>query len=384
MKIFNKNIGIFELLLFLVLVVIFYFGTFVINTDIQLHAQFIKDYAYGNKAFPVNFLYYLTVYTASFFASKTSALLVVSVYILAIATFAKYYIVKSIFYKEVLLNTINGERTASILATLLLFSFSLPSLMVKNDFYYLLSSPPNVWHNSTTIFAMPFVVLLFWLSWKQLQIFSGQRMVWIGILIVLNVLIKPSFLFVYLIIYPILLLKKFKFSKLFWINIIPLIIASLLIITEYYLIYLGNESTDKNSVEINFFFFIKTWAAGENVLLVLFLAILSSLLFPIVVLLKNRSLLKSDMVQFAVACCVLSLIIANTFSESGTRVNDGNFLWQSIMSSFLLFFVCIFQVAKLASSKGWKSVYLEVSVLGLHVAAGILYFSKIILTDSYF
>jgi hypothetical protein len=59
-------------------------------------------------------------------------------------------------------------------------------------------------------------------------------------------------------------------------------------------------------------------------------------------------------------------------------------LWQSIMSSFLLFFVCIFQVAKLASSKGWKSVYLEVSVLGLHVAAGILYFSKIILTDSYF
>jgi len=44
----------------------------------------------------------------------------------------------------------------------LLFVFSLPSVQVfTNKFYYLGQFTPNVWHNSTTIFLMPFALLLF-------------------------------------------------------------------------------------------------------------------------------------------------------------------------------------------------------------------------------
>ena len=118
MKFFSTKIGYFEVIVFLILTFLFYNFTFTIQTDIQLHAQFIKDYADGNKPFQVNFLYYFAVYFLTFFSSKSSALLVMSVYVLTSATFAKYYIVKRIFLKNIPNVSI---KTATISSFLLLF-----------------------------------------------------------------------------------------------------------------------------------------------------------------------------------------------------------------------------------------------------------------------
>ncbi len=372
------------------LVIIFYYFSFIIPTDIPLHAQFIKDYAYGNKPFQVNFLYYITVYALSFFSSKTSALLVISVYVLSAITFFKYNIVKKIINSEMANTTLNTNNISSLTAFLLLFCFSLPSILILQNYYYLLHFPANVWHNSTTIFAMPFVILLFWTSLQQLTEFKQKRLFWISVLIVLNILIKPSFVFVYILAYPLLLLKKHKLSKLFWINLTPILISFVLILIEYYFIFESKpEQTTNATIVIDFFHYLKVWGQAQSVLDILKIissTLLSGFLFPILLLTKNKQLLKLDMIQFALISVTVGVLISYTFCETGDRAFDGNFLWQNYMSTFLLFMVCAIQLLKLVSKNpnGFKAYRIETIAFLLHFMATIVYFSKIISTQSYF
>ncbi|RZJ71965.1 hypothetical protein [Flavobacterium sp.] len=386
MKFFDKKFGIFDIVLLCLLLGIFYFMTFRIGTDIPLHAQFIKDYAYGNKPFQTNFLYYGVVYLLSFFSSKTSSLLTISAYVLTAATYVKFVLGRNFLSSGSSGAVELSAKKANLLSAALLFCFSLPTIMAASGYFYLLSFPPNVWHNSTTIFAMPFVMGLFWISVRQLENPTNKRMLWIGLLIVANVVVKPSFLFVYLLVYPLLLLKTYRFSKTFWVNLLPLFLAGILILVEYYFIYVSVAQTEKNSVVIEPFSFMKVWSAGNNLALVFVCTFICSFLFPIVTLAKNPKMLKEKMVQFALLGIAIALLIGNLFTEVGTRASDGNFLWQNIMCSFLLFMTCIYQIVKsvIADERGFKAFIIELLALSLHVLATLVYFIKIIKTDSYF
>ncbi len=388
MKLFSKKFGYFELLVAIILTLIFGFMTLKMDTDIQLHAKFIIEYTNGTIPFQVNFLYYFTVYFLSFFSNEMSVLLLVSIYVLTGITFLKYRIVKNFLQSEIPNNMKNAAATTSIISLLLLFCFSLPSVLYfNNDFYYLLSYPPNIWHNSTTIFVMPFVILLFWESMKQLESHSQKRLFIIGLLICANAVIKPSFLFVYLLIFPLFLLKKFGFSQRFFINLIPIFLSLILVAAEYYFIF-GSEKTNESSVTFNFFYLINTWAANGNTMYIveiLSTSIIGSFLFPIVTIIKNKSIIRETKVQFAVVGTILAIIIATTITETGARASHGNFLWQCYMLSFLLFLVCTLQLLKLiiVHPLKWKAYKLEIGVFLLHVISGLYYFTKIIQTSSY-
>ena len=388
MNLFKKTIGLFEIVLLIVLIFIYYYLTYHIKTDIPAHAQLIKGYTSNSNPFPVNFLYYFVVYLLGFFSSEYSVLLIVSVYILVFATFFKYFIVKKIIYSELSKSFKNIEVISTVSSFLMIFAFSLPSILIFKGLYYKYNFPPNVWHNSTTIFVMPFVVLLFWTSLKQLKGFQVKRLFLITVLIVLNALVKPSFLFVYLLAYPILLFEKYLFSKLFWINLIPIIIALLLIIAEYYFIYSGPKTEDNSSVAISFFYIFNNINVELNwiyITIILTSTIVSGYFFPIVLLLKNRALFKVEMIRFALICAFFGQIISNTFYETGARALHGNFYWQNFMCSFLLFFVCVLQLLKLisANQNSWKKYRIEISVFCLHFLSGIIYFFKIIVTSDY-
>ncbi len=389
MKFFSKHFGVFELVLIFLLIPIFYYLTNLVQTDIEVHARLIKEYALGNQTFQINFLYYFTVYFLSFFTAKTSALLLVSVYVLSTITFLKYYLVKRIIISEIDTPKFKIEKIASIFSFLLLFSFSLPSILINYNLYYILSFTPNVWHNSTTIFVMPFSILLFWLSAKQITEYKKSRLYWITILIMLNIFIKPSFIFVYIAIYPMIMFKKHFISRMFWINMIPILLSIILISTEYYLIYKSDiGDTDDSSIIICFFkyYYIFGKANGIfDIFLIIFTTIVSSFLFPIIVLVKNKSLLREEIVQFALSLVVFSIIIGVTFCETGARSMDGNFLWQNYITSFILFFVCVIQLLKIIKLNNFefKAYKLEIISLLLHFIACIIYFIKIINTDLY-
>ena len=387
MKIFKNEIIYFEVLIFGILCFLYYNFSFNIRTDIELHAQFIKDYAYGNKPFQVNFLYYLAVYFFSFFSDKTSSLLVMSVYVLTIATFVKYYITKTILLTELNISEFKEKRLISIISFSSLFLFTIPVVYFFTNYYYLLTCTPNVWHNSTTIFTMPFVLLLFWISYLQLQNHSTKRLLVIFLLIVFNAIAKPSFLFVFFIVYPIFLLIKYKIkNKTFWMNLIPIALGVVFIFLEYLQIYLNSNNTSSSSVTIKFLSFFKNWSVGNNIYLMLLLSILSSFLFPIILLLKNKQLFKSNLILYSLTCVVISILISISLSETGARANDGNFLWQVIMCSYLLFFSCILELLKLIKQNNFsfKKYFIELFVLSLHFVSGIIYLINIFQTKIYF
>jgi hypothetical protein len=387
MKFFEKYIGIFDVLVFFILLYIFYYMTFVISTDIILHVQFIKDFALYNKPIQVNFLYYYIVYFFSFFSHKTSSLLTISVYVLTIITFLKFYIVKKIIISEI--NHHKNYVTASIVSFLLLFSFSLPSFFINNNYNYLLRFTPNIWHNSTTIFVMPFVILLFWISIKQLENYKTSRLYWITLLIILNIVVKPSFLFVYILVYPIFLLQKYKFQKLFWINLLPIIISLALILIEYSLIYKPSGSSEQSSITFDFFKFYYEWGGvtkGYEVFLIFVSAFLSSFLFPIVLIIKNRFLLKSVKIQFVWVALILAISISVCLIETGERMGHGNFLWQNYMISFLLFMVSSLELVKLIEKNNYNfnQYKFEIIAFLLHFFGLIYYFYIIYKTQIYF
>lgn len=390
MKFYSKSIGYFEILLFMIFIVIYYYLTFKIDTDIPHHALFIKEYADGKREFSVNFLYYLLVYFFSFFSSNIIVLFSVSVIVLSIATFLKYFIVKKILISELSTWYKNINMISTITSFVLIISFSLPSIMIILRKLYSMSLPPNVWHNSTTIAVMPSVILLFWFSVKQLDTFNKKRLIYIGLLIIVCALIKPSFLFVYLIAYPIFLFKNYLFSRLFWINLTPISIVVLLIFVEYYLIYLTNTigNDDKGSITMDLFYLVNLKFANGNVFKIIILllsTIFSSLLFPIVLLVRNKTLFKIQSIQFAVFCSILAFIIGNLLVETGERAFHGNLFWQNIMCSFLLFFICTLNMLKLVAldEYKWKKYSMEITALALHFIFGILYLTKIFITTSY-
>lgn len=354
------------------------------HTDIPDHAQLLSDYVLGKAPLPSNSLFYVCVYILTFFSSDIGVILTVSAYVLAFAGFLKYYIVKQIFLHELKVS----EVFVSISSFLLLMTFSLPIIhYVFGTFYYLGNYPPNVWHNSTLTVAMPFVLLLFWLTVKQCVAFSQKRLFIILVLILLNVLAKPSFVLTYIVALPLFLFLKFGFRRSFWLGMIPVVFSIICIGVQYVIQYDSNNTTG-DSIQIIPFEFIDTWFAHGNGYLrgvVLFSAIVAGFLFPIVVLLKNRGLFKVVSVQFAVLCTVVGIVIAQLVAEVGSRAGHGNFVWQTLMCAFIMFFVCANELLKFVfnEKKSWKRFLPEFVAFFLHVASLIYYFISIYKVDHY-
>ena len=122
-----------------------------------------------------------------------------------------------------------------------------------------------------------------------------------------------------------------------------------------------------------------------KIILLLLSTILSSLLFPIVLLFRNKTLIKIQHIQFAVFCSVLAFIIGNLLVETGERAFHGNFFWQNIMCSFILFFICALNLLKLVALNefNWDKYKIEITTIALHFIFGILYLAKIFITTSY-
>lgn len=388
MKFFSKTFGVFEIIEISLLILIYYYFTFIIDSDIPDHIKSLTSFIEGSEPIRANFLYYFVVYFFSFFSSNSTVLCWVSVFVLAFATFFKYVLVKKIIVSELSAFYSNTILLSSLLSFSLLFSFSLPSILLFKGLLSTYSLTHNVWHNSTAIFVMPFVIVLFWTSLKQLQEFQVKRLLYITVLMVITVLIKPSFIFVYVVAYPIFLLNKYKLTKIFWVNLIPIILAFLIIIVEYYFIYVESRADNKSSIGIDLFHIINSRYAHGNwfyILAVFISTIVSGFLFPIVLLFRNSELCKEEMIQFAILCSVIGIIISSTLYETGVRSLHGNLGWQNVMCSFLLFLVCIVQLLKLIAVNplGWRAYRIEISIFAVHFLSGILYFLKVLVTASY-
>lgn len=376
-----KNKTIIHLLLFVIIMLI---STFVLNriyntSDIPAHNSFCISFLTGENSIPDNFLYYLLLSVSAIF--NPANVKIASLILLPAFIYFKFY-VSYLYIAEN--EKVEAKLKYALLAFMLIFASSIyvPNLVFHR--MYLGSFPPNVWHNSTTIAVMPFSIILFSQTIKQIKNFSWKRLLIISLLILINLSIKPSFLFVYVGALPLSFLLYKGFKKEFLLQMIPVAICLALIYLQTNLIF----TPEKNAgIAIKPFFVYAAFHSSLStpVLIVFFFSsAISSILFPLLVLVKKKISLTNLDFTFALIAFFGSLMISILFVETGRRWDHGNFFWQNIISAFILFLVSIkHSLPELITSTNLKRPNIFQITLFLHFVFGVVYILRIILFQTY-
>ena len=354
--------------------------------DIHDHAAFARQMCTGKIPYSGNFLVYLLVNVFSFFSAKVTPTEISLCGLLALAGVYRFSLTQHKIKEVVTVNNFHlSYWFTAILSISMLFVFAIPipSYLSDDRFFYIGNYVPNVWHNSTVLFLFPFALLLFELSYKQLEEYSLKRNTGILLLILLNLMIKPSYFFVFICVYPVLILFKYKLKKEFWWSILPLIVGFFFLILEYWVIYKTALPSNKEASSVIFLPFYRNPEFAELGWLPVSLAF--SLFFPLVYTLINLpKMLKSTLFWYTFLSFIVSVIIFFFISESGPRASHGNFYWQIVVCTWLCFFVSLLSLLKdfNRSGKSFKNIFLA-SVFSVHVIIGIIYFVNILITGSY-
>ncbi len=355
--------------------------------DMREHAAFARDMLSGVQPTSGNFVFYWLVNIFSLFSGNIRFSEISLCLLLAAATTYRF----SWSQRKIvsLVNLQKGLTThywvSVTLALSLLFVFAIPIPSYSLDKYmYIGNFVPNVWHNSTVLFVFPFALLLFEQSYKQLIQYNAQRNNWILLLIFLNVFIKPSYFFVFVSVYPLLLLIKYKFKKEFWQGILPVIIGLFFLALEFWSIYLTKDpfSAEKSSVIFQPFYssplFLDLWPMPY--------ALLFSLFFPILYAVLNfNDVRKSQLFWFSALSFIVSAFIYLFIAETGPRATHGNFYWQIVICTWICFFVSLMALLTdfKQHGKALKNSLL-LSVYGIQVLIGIIYFVRLCATGNYY
>ncbi len=381
----DKNRLYFSVAILLFVVFTIYYSLILylrIGTDVQVHADMAFKFFKADGNITPNFLYYLLVGLLAGFSKYKIAYYLSSVILLSAAIVFKFLV--NVFYlkKFISLNTL----TITLLAVMLLFIFSLPGVdfFANNDFYYG-QLTPNVWHNSTIIFLAPFSLILFFETMHYLnqKENSASHLLFIFMLILLNAVIKPSFLFTIIPVVFVFALYRFFISgiknsiKL----LLPYVAGILFIALEYFFIYKLNvresvlSAKEASSVIFSPF---EMWSHFSTNMPVAFI---TSCLFPVMYIFYTKgSVLKDQLVSFAGLNFLFAIFIWILFIETGFRRYHGNFYWQLVIANYLLFFTMLIhllnQVRNNTNITISKKVLLALFIL--HFLWGVIYWVKII------
>ena len=341
-----QRAGYATIIVFTIAFIIFSgFLIFSVKTDIQTHVRWVSSIAHGDRTPRPNFLYQLLVYVVSFFHKEYLPLYFGSVLLLSVAVAAKFvishhYVVGiafSSFDRPGFVGANFFFQITFIASIMLVFVFSLPLTVLLGGDFYLTNFPPNIWHNPTTILLMPFALILFLVSYTQIKEPTNKRILLISALCVVNVLIKPSFFLVFCIAFPLFFFLRHGFKKAFWINLVPIVIGILIVIAEYYFLYVSTGFSDSDgSVAIDL---LTVWSHYSPSVI---LSFIGSIFFPLIfIVLYPKLVIKNDLFYYAASLFLISVIMFSVLIETGDRKFDGNFGWQYIITNYFLYLVVI-------------------------------------------
>lgn len=372
------------ILVFLFSFIVFIFMLKCVSTDIQLHINSLIRRNISGGEYEINFLLHYLVNIFSFFTNNRILMEIAMLVILSSSVLLKYIITKNIILGVT-------TRYVNVITVGLILFFAIPdpySIFILKKMY-IGRIVPVVWHNPTTILLFPFAILLFY---KQLRVFdnnSNRDLFVIFILIILNAIIKPSFLLVYLPV-TFLFLMKISLKKGFkWLirTTTPLVLGGVTIFIQYYYIYyLGTRNihpAGSSGIIISepFEFF-------SNILPVWYIPIsflLSLLFFIISLVIFKDVLLRYTPFSYALSLFILGFFISAFILESGPRIDHGNLLWQNVICSYLLVLTTVSFIVPRMFTNGIsnRKKAILISILSLHIISGFLYLLKIALTLDY-
>ena len=354
------------------------------DNDMYGHATIAKEMLTGERPyFSGPFIMYSLAILFSACSQNVYIIMGAICILLAMSTTFKFFIIRSQIDEIV-----NNSRISLITSLSLLFIFAIPILFIitPSDYYYIGSFAPTVWHNSTSIFLMPFAILLFRRSCKQIDTYNPKDDYLLTGLIFINIFIKPSFFMTFILAYPLVMLIKYKFSQIFWKSLIPIIIGGVLLLIQYCFIYLSTEAAEPSQYESGISFGFFTLFGTIIKLRFLPLIILSSLLFPILYTVFNYKKTAFDYKYlYAICLSFFAFIIYGFLYETGPRFLHGNFYWQIVPCTWILFFVSLIALMKDMKKEGYtfKNKIL-MGIYILHVISGICYILRILIIHNYY
>lgn len=344
---------------FVCFLVISQFGFYYTSpSDFVAHVKIFDKCVNGGGQLPGNPTYYILLYIGQIFLSTKKHLVLLSLTLCSLAKIATYLITTRIINNKLKGNTL----AASWLAGLVCISFSIynPLNAYLFGYLYLGTIPPNIYHNPTTILCMPFVLLCYESIIKENDTLTSTF--WAA----LCAATKPSFL---ISIGPALgalwiLTRKIQYLK-------QALIISIIVAVQFTLIFIMGIGTPNESKSFVTFFtplkFLTTYTSAWT----LPFSMLASFALPLWYFIRTKFEPNLALLNFFFAGAIAIFV-----HEAGPREDDGNFIWQWIIASFIVFLEAAAFMYNKRNKFGAK-------ILTLHALSGIAYVIHSILSNTY-
>ena len=352
------------------------------DSDIPYHVYAALNGLRERSFFKGNFLLYLLINLLSGFSMNFKLKGMATCLLLGMAEAATYTMFREQFQKR------GVPHTSSILLAIsMLLVFVIPytyylGLLGFSDadssrYMYYAYYVPTVWHNSTIIFSMPFSLALFLLSESALKICRLNTIWKMCIIVALDVFVKPSFFFIFLIGFSVVAFARYRFSKDFIRCMFPVVVGTLCMLYVFLSIY--GDTSDDSGVQVSFAKLLQLDHFG-------WYKIAASLAFPVLFVVFRWRKIDRDFFFLYVLLLLASAIgISLVCVETGPRANHGNFYWQVIPAMQLTYFFILRNlVMKKTETQKERIVGEALMVLfSLHVLSGIWYLARYVLFGIY-
>lgn len=367
--------------IFILMYAIFSYIMFECTSDLPAHVIIAKQKLVEDSLFSQNFLLYFFINLLSLFSGKSLLMKISLIALISFSNTAKYEIVKHSFVE------ISNNNTSKLISASLLVVFVVPVMYFMKHFGFFLNSHnmylgyfvPNVWHNSTVICMMPFAIVVYFLSLQQFHKYNERRTWEISFFLIISILIKPSFFFIFIAAYTLINLYRYRISKTFFHSLIPILLGCVCVIYEYISIYKTGIESDSVVIDIIPLFTIAFWKDH-------LLYFVVSIIFPLIFLISCYKKLWYDIeFWFNLIMLVFAVGIFWCCRETGIRVNHGNFYWQIVPAMWFIYYYiakCLFFNDKWTDISTYEIVILKILYI-INVLSGILYLSIFLLTKSY-
>ncbi|MEL6670925.1 MAG: hypothetical protein AAFR61_02000 [Bacteroidota bacterium] len=347
-----------------------------IPADQFAHVDYIQGVLLGKEPFLPNFLFFLVIILLALGSTQKVTLALVMTACLALSVGAKYWLSLRFTQHELQRHQLQGRSLPSLLFVslfLLLWCFNLPG----PSNFMLGQFSPNLWHNSTMIFLMPFAVGLFGISWQYI-LQPRKGLLWLmALLIVLNILIKPSFYFCFLPAFGLMMLWQHGLKPAFWQSLWPLLVGLLLLGIEYWFFYVLEhpESTHIEQAGIA----LDPLAVWTHYSRNPVLSFLASTAFPLSVGILFPSVWREEKAYvYSWLLFLFGLVLFIFLIEEGERAFHGNFGWQLFAANYMLFLTSLGILIKQYYLDRWQNrAWILLAIFILHLFSGLIYFQKL-------
>jgi hypothetical protein len=391
-EVFHYSIGfLYSFFTFLLFCKFFHYS------DMLLHQQMIEAVIAKTSNYSLNFMFYFLSRWLSVISPKVEFLHLdklgfAMVLLMSAANCLKFFITAKIMRDILLMNKILvSPKLLTILTASLMLIFSIPCYpnLLENNFYYIGQLPPQVWHNSTVVFLMPFALLLFWVSYQQLIEPTVKRNFYIILLVLLNISIKPSFFFLYMTVFPLMYFTKYQLKLKFLYSYLPVLLGVVFVFFQYVMIYwynVGAIVAEHSSVAFGAF---KVWAHYSPTSRIP-LVILTSLLFPICFGILFLKKLKNILFVYSFLNVIVGVLIFSFIYEKGPRMYHGNFFWQIVPAVNILYIILLslllvkFKQMIITFNFSSAMIFFLIFIYSAHVISGIFYVIRFFYTKSYY